>query len=357
MHLAHRYELSPSIVLLLITFLSTAQALLQTRFIDDETGDPITGKKVTYSPANQWSQGNTCTGCNVRPSNTSAYNGTWHDTTHFMGDTPRSVQFLFTGVSLSVFCILPPKSAQAIKTYDLTFTLDGASAGSFSLEPDSDEYQYNVAVVSLNNLTQKEHSFMMQAASSTIDSLILFDYATYVFDDSISTSASLSGDISPTSTPSNTASAAPSRSSSKSDPTAAIVGGVLGGLLVVALAGLALILAMRRRRKSKRSEEIVEPFSYPIPHQQHHRGSPSVSPSDVMSYNKSGQTILNSSMPNLTGLGTSVTNPSSVSPSVVPSSTASRPPAQGSSTMSETIPSQTYAEKGPPPAYELHEQR
>ncbi|ESK96476.1 hypothetical protein Moror_6984 [Moniliophthora roreri MCA 2997] len=336
MRFAHRYGPSPSFLLFLISFLSTTvRGVLQTRFIDDETGDSVTGAKVTYSPANQWSQGNSCTGCNVRPSNASAYNGTWHDTTHFKGDTPRSVQFSFTGVSLSVFCILPPRSAQAIKTYDLTFTLDGESVGSpFSLEPESDEYQYDVAVISLNNLPNKDHRFMMQAASTTVDSLILFDYASYVYDDSISTSASLSGDISSAATSTPTGSPSPASNSatnSKSDHTAALVGGILGGLLFLALAGIALIFYIRRRRKQDTSP-VVEPFSVDGSHQQHQRGaSESISPSDIVSVNPStGYTTLSGSIVSR-GFGT--TNPSS--------------------SHLDTVPPRSPTEKGPPPAYQV----
>ncbi|KAG7093718.1 hypothetical protein E1B28_007372 [Marasmius oreades] len=50
--------------------------------------------------------------------------------THYAGDPTHSVQFSFTGIALSVFCILPPKTAEAIvTTYDLTFILDGQPVG------------------------------------------------------------------------------------------------------------------------------------------------------------------------------------------------------------------------------------
>ncbi|KAF9266983.1 hypothetical protein L218DRAFT_857456 [Marasmius fiardii PR-910] len=158
-------------------------AAVETRYIDDEMGDPSTGLKPKYTPSDQWGVGNACTDCNIHPSAQLAYNGTWHDTTHLTTDPePRSVQLTFTGIGLSVFCIIPSSSvkAEAIINYDLKFTLDGLSVGNgFSLQPNNTDYQYNVPVITLKDLPNEQHEFIMET-STTTDSVVLFDYATYL---------------------------------------------------------------------------------------------------------------------------------------------------------------------------------
>ncbi|KAJ8094568.1 hypothetical protein AAF712_008689 [Marasmius tenuissimus] len=112
--------------------------------------------------------------------------GTWHDTTHFVGSPPSGVNFEFTGVSLEVFCILPPNNVQAILNYSLTFEMDGKDVGTpFRRTKDelTSEYQYNVSVVSLQDLPNTKHNFTMVLKSKEMDSVALFDYAVYQFED------------------------------------------------------------------------------------------------------------------------------------------------------------------------------
>ncbi|KAF9266984.1 hypothetical protein L218DRAFT_956072 [Marasmius fiardii PR-910] len=227
-------------------FSSLVAGAVEIRYIDDETGDPLTGLKPNYTPSNQWSLGSVCTGCNIHPNVSLAYNGTWHDTTHFARDSVgRSVQLTFTGIGLSVFCIIPSSSAQAIINYDLKFTLDGSPVGNdFSLQPNSTDYQYNVPVITLEDLPNKEHEFTMEASSTTTDSVVLFDYATYLFDGTlpiINDNSSVSG-------------------SSKNN-IGAIVGGVIAG--IVFLLGMAAAVFLRRRRRKMQQEKFFvtpEPF-------------------------------------------------------------------------------------------------
>ena len=72
-------------------------AALVNQTIDDYFGDPITGTFPIYSPANLWQQGNGCTTCVVRPDVSIPFDGTWHDSTYFVGNGTRSVSVTFTG--------------------------------------------------------------------------------------------------------------------------------------------------------------------------------------------------------------------------------------------------------------------
>ncbi|KAJ3770181.1 hypothetical protein FB446DRAFT_647406, partial [Lentinula raphanica] len=157
-------------------------AEMETRFIDDQLGDSVTGAMPNYSPANSWVQGNTCTGCGFHPNSTQAFNQTWHDTTHHTTDQTRSVQFGFTGTSLDVFCIIPnPSDPTLTSTYNLTFELDDQPLQqTFTHTSDTTNvFQFNVTVLSLSNLSLSSHVFTMLAASTFVNSTLQFDYAMY----------------------------------------------------------------------------------------------------------------------------------------------------------------------------------
>ncbi|KAG7093726.1 hypothetical protein E1B28_007378 [Marasmius oreades] len=162
----------------------TFAADLQQAFIDDEEGDSLTRTKPTYIGG--WG-GVICSTCLLKPDTTKAYKGTWHDTTHFASSNSSSgINFEFTGVSLEVFCILPPNNVEATINYSLSFNLDGKEVGMpFVRTPENltTEYQYNVSVVNLENLTNTEHNFTL-ALDNTVDSVALFDYAVYQFESS-----------------------------------------------------------------------------------------------------------------------------------------------------------------------------
>ncbi|KAL0580488.1 hypothetical protein V5O48_001558 [Marasmius crinis-equi] len=234
----------PQLFLSSVLFLSVyVDGVRQLRTIDDFAGDSaIAGALPIYSPPGKWSpQPGGCTDCNIKPDNLDLiFNGHWRDTTHFARNESRAIQFSFTGVALSVFCILPPSTAVAIVTYNLTFTLDGSPVGSrFTRTKDqlTDKFQYNVSVFSLDNLTNMEHTFLMEMDENT-DSVALFDYASYVYDDE--------GIVVP----------------KKRVNTRAIVGGVLGALAFIAGAWLLFSYA-RRRRVEVRTQQVardVQPF-------------------------------------------------------------------------------------------------
>ncbi|KAK1235150.1 hypothetical protein PQX77_001635 [Marasmius sp. AFHP31] len=247
------------LVVLSYLFCSFVSGTPQIRYIDDTLGDSATGLMPQYSPPGQWSEGPKCVGCNLHPNPSSAHNGTWRDTTwrRSLGNDPPSLQLTFTGISLTVYCIIPSSSAQAIINYDLKFNLDGNSAGNFTFDPNSTDYQYNFPVFTRDRLPNAKHNFTIKADSPTTDSVILFDYATYVSDDSLPIVSSSDGAGTPTS------SEVPTRSveSSPRTPTnvSIIAGGTVGGVALIAIVAIAF-LCIRRRHKTL---SIVEPFVPP----------------------------------------------------------------------------------------------
>ncbi|KAF9266981.1 hypothetical protein L218DRAFT_1074814 [Marasmius fiardii PR-910] len=234
---------------LILYFSASVNGLIETRTIDDALGDSADpNAKPIYLPKGQWTPrpGN-CVGCNINPKNPElAFKGTWHDTTHFATDDHNStVQFSFTGIALSVFCILPPKTAVAVTNYNLTFLLDGQPVGTPFVRATNDltnDYQYNVSVLSLDNLVNTQHTFVMQMASQVNDSVTLFDYASYIHNDQ--------GIISET---------------KKNSHLGAILGGVLGSVAFL-LGATLLVLFARRRRHEVRTMQRAEadPFEYAL---------------------------------------------------------------------------------------------
>ncbi|KIK65536.1 hypothetical protein GYMLUDRAFT_70639 [Collybiopsis luxurians FD-317 M1] len=155
---------------------------LVSRYIDDQLGDLVTEEM----PAQQ------------------AFNRTWHYASQHGVDAPRMVTLNFEGIALDVYCIMPnPVNApQTISSYFLTFVLDG------QLSDQSGSFQFNVSVLSLNNMIQDHHELAMTAIQG-VNSTIMFDYARYISSTSSTSSASQSPSTGP--------------------PTAIIVDGVVSG--------------------------------------------------------------------------------------------------------------------------------
>lgn len=63
--------------------------------IDDQFGDERTHIVPTFLPVDDWTIGGT--GGSAIPNRSLAYNGTWHDSTHWIGTPATSVSFGFTG--------------------------------------------------------------------------------------------------------------------------------------------------------------------------------------------------------------------------------------------------------------------
>ncbi|KAF9260170.1 hypothetical protein L218DRAFT_1079541 [Marasmius fiardii PR-910] len=192
---------------LVLNFSSSVQALIEMRTIDDTFGDS-TNPNITPIYNGNWiartgpdcKNANGCTGSTVAiPNNTLIFNGTWHEAVYSPksseahDDQASTLQLSFNGTGLSVFCILPPRTAigtgnttHIVCPLYLTFILDGQPVGSFNRTSEqlTDSFQYNISVFSRNNLENRAHTFMM-LNNPTLDSFVLFDYASYVYDDEI----------------------------------------------------------------------------------------------------------------------------------------------------------------------------
>ncbi|ESK96477.1 hypothetical protein Moror_6985 [Moniliophthora roreri MCA 2997] len=236
-------------LVLFFSFCALVAGAPETRTIDDYNGDSSTKAKPTYIPSSQWNPGQLCTNyanCHLQPNVSLAHDGTWHDTTHLEGSPALSMQFSFIGVELSVFCILPNKTASAVKNYDLILTLDNANYTYVHEESQlTDNYQYNVSVFTAKNLANTNHTFTMTTSVNS-ENVVLFDYATYVVDPEAPVESSGSED-----------------STDSKTNLPAILGGVLGSLLFICLAVLLAMYSRKRRAEYRSAMEAgqVDPYN------------------------------------------------------------------------------------------------
>ncbi|KAF7308249.1 hypothetical protein HMN09_00672800 [Mycena chlorophos] len=178
--------------LLLVITPSTTKAAVVTRTIDDEKGDSVTGAVPVYAPINQFSQNSGCSGCIYHPDASDAFDQTWHDSSQ-IDSTPSTVTFSFTGTSVTIYCILvnQQSSATSIGPTSLVLSIDGASAGTYQHSPNGSEaFTYNFPVFNVPGLSNTEHSVVL--STNAVDSILLFDYASYEFDDGTSTTTTSS---------------------------------------------------------------------------------------------------------------------------------------------------------------------
>ncbi|KAJ7117438.1 hypothetical protein C8R44DRAFT_790719 [Mycena epipterygia] len=175
---------------LTLTFILT-QAILSVgttfeRTIDDAAGDSVSGLLPVYTPTNGLSLGPNCAACVFHPDPANAFKGTWHDGTQLPGGPPVSVSLSFTGTSISLFCILANTASEGLATSDFSITLDGVSQGKFMHVPDNtSDFIYQAKVFSVDGLDRGFHQVVL-ATDNAAGSLMLFDYATYIFDDGVS---------------------------------------------------------------------------------------------------------------------------------------------------------------------------
>ena len=93
--------------LLLSPFSLCVNAVPQTVYVDDRTGDSLTGAQVSFLPSEAgFSEGPLCSGCRdtwcqgcaLAPDPNKAYGGTWRVATQLQGDaTAKYLQFDFVG--------------------------------------------------------------------------------------------------------------------------------------------------------------------------------------------------------------------------------------------------------------------
>ncbi|KAJ7066158.1 hypothetical protein C8F01DRAFT_1122391 [Mycena amicta] len=164
--------------------LPISYAKLQSRIIDDTNGDPATGIFPFYSPVNEFSLNSNCSSCKVILDPSQVHDRTWHDSSQNPGGSPVSIALSFTGVSISIFCILANFiDATTVSKSSFAFTMDGKAAATFLHTPStSTDYIYNAKVFEVDGLDQSNHTVILSTNSAS-GSLLLFDFANYTFDD------------------------------------------------------------------------------------------------------------------------------------------------------------------------------
>lgn len=161
-------------------------------YSEDVTVDD-TSDSITYSPADDWNQGNGCTSCSASPTASSAHGSSWHDTTYQAGDTAHTITYEFTGTGIAAYFIVPDiQTGDLTLTTNLTFSLDDSTVGTYSHSPTGGaEFLYNQECFSKQGLSDGSHTLVISAnAPSGQSSLVLFDYLVYTTSDQTSSSSS-----------------------------------------------------------------------------------------------------------------------------------------------------------------------
>ncbi|KAK6977047.1 hypothetical protein R3P38DRAFT_554367 [Favolaschia claudopus] len=270
----------PSLVITLYALLQVPRCLstLSNRTIDDFNGDTVTGQLPIYVPPNSWNAvvNSNCSFCSVKPVASETFDHTWHDITARDNTIVYSVTLQFTGTAVYFFGIVPNTvpGTKTVRVINTAFSLDGTSAAPYSHKPDtSSEILYSVPMLSLEGLANIPHTLVAQAQAQ---SLLLFDYAVYTFDDGpgeISTSSAktssqsmsalsttnsdMGGTVSIMTVTTSPASASQIASSKSNFPVATVVGSVCGVVAVLLL--VCALLWFRRRRY--RAVPHVEAFN------------------------------------------------------------------------------------------------
>ncbi|KAJ6480924.1 hypothetical protein C8R45DRAFT_831846 [Mycena sanguinolenta] len=152
------------------------------RTIDDTLGDSESGVLPVYEPADavllKPLQNSDCPACTFHPDASSAFQGTWHDSSQLPGGPAVSVSLSFDGIAITLFCILA-NTGGGISTSDFAFTLDGGAQNPFSHVPDNtSDFIYQAVVFNATGLDRGTHNLVMTTNNPT-GSLMLFDFARY----------------------------------------------------------------------------------------------------------------------------------------------------------------------------------
>lgn len=175
------------------------------------------------------------------------------------------------GTAVYVVCILTGTSAMPDANSDMTFVIDGITAGSFEREkaPGSTmTFDFNHVVFSTTNLSNDAHILQVQTGLKGQQALILLDAIIYTKDDGVddpgrkSSSFELSpgsADITAQPASSNNSTSQPSltQSESKSNRKAIIGGSVAAAICVLGVLGI-LIFCLHSR-----SGEKITPLNLP----------------------------------------------------------------------------------------------
>ncbi|KAK7044168.1 hypothetical protein VNI00_007888 [Paramarasmius palmivorus] len=248
------------LALILLDILVQVNGRRITHYIDDEFGDSVTGEKPVYF-GNGWVQGSTCSDCPLKPDPSQAWNNTWHYNSRSGNDPAIGVNLTFTGVSVIAWIIVPntvPGSSGAPGYGVYAYMDDDAEpdGGYFQPAPEStNDFTYKFQMYTNNTLANTTHTLrLVSEPRGNTDSVFLFDYAQYVFDDGLQddTPTTSSPESNPTT---STSGVTPSPSeisdrSSGSNP-AIVAGAVVGTLGLVAVAIIISLFILRRRRRRR----------------------------------------------------------------------------------------------------------
>ncbi|KAF7306411.1 hypothetical protein MIND_00432300 [Mycena indigotica] len=256
-------SLWPAIVLSFIL-----PALASITIIDDEKGDPTNGNKISYEPAGAWQSG-TIAGCPQPcryppPSlmNQGTYTGSVYNPKEDFY-SPYNATVNFTGVSVSVKCVLSDSMSQPKGRTELYFYVDNAFNNSFIRDPSgSNQFLPNHTVFTVGGLVPGPHTLRIQnGAINGQVSLAILDSIWYSADEDLSR-VTTGAIVAATTTRTNTSSSPTSShatvigaTKSSSSKTAAIVGGVVA-VLAVFLLGLLAFLYLRQRRKQQQKSNV-----------------------------------------------------------------------------------------------------
>ncbi|KAF4592890.1 hypothetical protein EYR38_008596 [Pleurotus pulmonarius] len=147
--------------------------------IDDKHGDEVTGIAPKYLPSHAWSSGPR-DGLNAKPNASLAYNGIWHDSTHWVNNDQIIVNFGFTGLYNHIrrTHTYTGPFFDAFANYHIL--LDGVFVGEYRHDVEMiPDYFYNVPVYVNTTMQNEFHNLSLVANSTERAVLLLFDYATY----------------------------------------------------------------------------------------------------------------------------------------------------------------------------------
>jgi len=237
----------------------------------------------------------------VQPDIGQLFDYTWHDTTQGDGGVPSSVTLNFTGTAVYLFSVVPNTIPFATTLVNLQFTLDGNPIGTYTHVPDSSsDILYSVPVLSSENLNNTPHTLVAETSSN---SLFIFDFAMYTFDDSpiaSSTTATKTAATTPIGSSQTSSIPVPTQSiaSRAHIPLVAIVAGTVSGVIAITLSLITILCWKRMRRTWDESGDnilIGQPVPALVSPITHHSAESGHSASNI-SMVGSGHSDLNSSM-------------------------------------------------------------
>ncbi|KAL0574873.1 hypothetical protein V5O48_007085 [Marasmius crinis-equi] len=225
-----------------------------TRYIDDSYGDPVTGSKPEYFPAQippgqqVWKDQNCRSeqGCLIVHDTSRTWNQTYTAATYeeVMGNMGFRLRFQGTGIA--VYFILANNEDNTATLTECNFLLDGTLRKAYNHTPQVGAgTEYDVEVYKEEGLENRDHVVSVETGSKnkTYNIYIAFDYATYT------TEVSDEEKPSPSASAFDVAGQASSR-----PPTGAIVGGAVGGAVLTAGAIVGFFFLRRNWRRSRAAQ-------------------------------------------------------------------------------------------------------